>query len=233
MAKSQEDSQLGNAVEQAAPAVDVPLDAPPDGGYGWVVVFALGLMNGMTWWAIVCSLRHLIIYCANSFQRRGVAASYGVFLSYYLDSDVFPGATPLDYAFIGGLEFGASMLISPACTILTRRIGRRAVMTTGVFVMAGGFIAASFAKQIWQLYISQGLLVGLGVGCIFIPAIAVLPQWFLKRRSLAQGLASCGSGFGGLAFSLGTSAMIEQLSLAWALRIVSDGHATSYMVPAD
>ena len=152
---------------------------------------------------------------------RGVAASYGVFLAYYLENDYFGGATPLDYAFIGGLEFGACMLISPACTILTREFGRPAVMTAGVFVMAGGFIAASFAIQIWQLYLTQGVLVGLGMGAIFIPAIAVLPQWFLKRRSLAQGLASCGSGFGGLAFSLGTSAMIEQLSLAWALRIVS------------
>ena len=59
----------------------------------------------------------------------------------------------------------------------------------------------------------------MGIGAIFIPGIAVLPQWFLKRRSLAQGIASAGSGFGGLAFSLGTNAMIQQISLAWSLRI--------------
>lgn len=47
-----------------------------------------------------------------------------------------------------------------------------------------------------------------------------VPQWFLKRRSLATGLTSCGSGFGGLAVSLGTTAMIEQISLAWSLRII-------------
>lgn len=111
------------------------------------------------------------------------------------------------------------MLISPACTVLTRELGRSTVMWTGVFMLAGGFVAASFAKQTWQLYLTQGLMVGLGIGSIFIPAIAVLPQWFLKRRSLAQGLASCGSGFGGLAVSLGTTAMIQQISLAWSLRI--------------
>lgn len=85
--------------------------------------------------------------------------------------------------------------------------------------MSGGFIAASFAEQIWQLYLSQGLMCGLGIGAMFIPATAVLPQWFLMRRSLAQGLASSGSGFVGLAFSLGTDAMIRQISLAWSLRI--------------
>lgn len=111
------------------------------------------------------------------------------------------------------------MLISPACTILTREFGRVFVMSVGLVLISGGYIAASFATEIWHLYLTQGLLVGLGIGSIFIPAIAVLPQWFLKRRSLAQGLASSGSGFGGLAFSLGTSAMIEQISLAWSLRI--------------
>ena len=63
------------------------------------------------------------------------------------------------------------------------------------------------------------MLEGLGLGCIFIPSVQVLPQWFLKSRSLAGGIASAGSGFAGLAFSLGTNAMIEQISLGWALRI--------------
>ena len=81
---------------------------------------------------------------------------------------------------------------------------------------ATSFIAASFAGSIWQLYLSQGVLTGLGLGAIFIPSVQVVPQWFLKRRSLAGGIASAGSGFGGLAFSLGTAAMIQHLSLAWA-----------------
>ncbi len=100
-----------------------------------------------------------------------------MYLSHYLSADYFPGATPLDYAFIGGITFGAALLIAPLCTILTREIGRVAVMTTGVLLMAGGFVAASFAKEIWQLYLSQGLMVGLGIGAMFIPGIAVMPQW--------------------------------------------------------
>ena len=92
-------------------------------------------------------------------------------------------------------------------------------MGAGCIMFSGGFVAASFATRIWQLYLSQGILIGLGIGAIFIPSVQVLPQWFLKRRSLAGGIASAGSGFGGLAFSLGTNAMIEQIGLAWALRI--------------
>ncbi|KAK5119258.1 hypothetical protein LTR85_007872 [Meristemomyces frigidus] len=188
----------GASTTEADAAVVSPTEPPPDGGYGWVCCGAVSILNCFTW---------------------GIAATYGVYLSNYLATDYFPGATPLDYALIGGLEFGAALLISPLCTILTRDLGRNAVMTAGCIMFSGGFIAASFANKTWQLYVSQGVLIGLGLGAIFIPSIQVLPQWFLKRRSLAGGIASAGSGFGGLAFSLGTSAMIEQIGLAWALRI--------------
>jgi MFS family permease len=145
--------------------------------------------------------------------------SYGVYLSHYLSTSHFPTATPLDYALIGGLIFGCALLFSPLWTILTREIGRRRVMSGGCFLMAAGFVAASFATKPWHLYLSQGAAVGTGMGAIFIPSVQVVPQWFLRRRSLAGGIASAGSGFGGLAFALGTDAMIRELSLAWSLRI--------------
>ena len=92
-------------------------------------------------------------------------------------------------------------------------------MLAGVIALAGGFIAASFASKAWHLYLSQGGLVGIGVGFIWIPSIAILSQWFSKKRSLANGITSAGSGFGGVTFSLITGKMIENLSLVWSLRI--------------
>lgn len=40
-------------------------------------------------------------------------AAFGVFLSFFLDRDYFPGATRLHYAFIGGLQVGMALLTSP------------------------------------------------------------------------------------------------------------------------
>lgn len=73
----------------------------------------------------------------------GIAASYGVYISNYLATDYFPGATPLDYALIGGMEPGVAMVISPICTILTREIGRFWVMSAGCVMFAAGYIALS------------------------------------------------------------------------------------------
>lgn len=112
-----------------------------------------------------------------------------------------------------------AMLMAPFVTILTRKKGIHAPMLLGICLQTLGFVTASFASQTWQLYLTQGVLVGLGVGWTYIPSIAILSQWFSKRRSLANGISAAGSGIGGLIFSFGTRAMIDGLSLAWSLRI--------------
>jgi MFS family permease len=90
----------------------------------------------------------------------------------------------------------------------------------GVFFETLSLIGASFASQIWQLFLSQGVCFGWGMGFLFVGSVGVVPQWFGARRSLANGIATAGSGVGGLIYSLATEAMIERISLAWAFRIL-------------
>ena len=52
-------------------------------------------------------------------------------------------------------------------------------------------------------------------------SVGVVSQWFTTRRSFANALATSGSGFGGLTYSLATNAMINNLGLAWAFRILA------------
>ena len=111
------------------------------------------------------------------------------------------------------------MLVAPAVTFVARKLGPRRPMICGVFMFLGGFISASYATHIWALLVSQGVLVGMGVGFLYIPSIAILSQWFSKRRSLANGITAAGSGVGGVIFSLVTNIAIEKISLTWALRI--------------
>jgi len=94
-------------------------------------------------------------------------------------------------------------------------------MLIGIVLQTAGFIAASFAYRIWHLYLSQGLLIGLGLGFIFVPCTPIVSQWFSKKRTLATGIGSAGSGVGGLLFSFGIQAMIDNISLAWSFRITA------------
>ncbi|ETI24118.1 hypothetical protein G647_03487 [Cladophialophora carrionii CBS 160.54] len=179
---------------QPPPAYD-PTEEPR---YGWVVCIAMHLINGFTW---------------------GIIASYGVYLSYYIDHDIFSGASDLDYTFIGGVNFACAMLSGPIVNVCIRKTGVHVPMYCGCIMFAGGFVAASFATEFWHLILTQGILVGLGTGFTWLPATPILPQWFNKNRSLAQGIAAAGSGTGGIIFSATTTPMIQSISLAWSLRI--------------
>jgi len=93
------------------------------------------------------------------------------------------------------------MLVAPLVTVATRVLGVHAAMSIGLVFQCVGFITASFATRIWQLHLTQGVLVGCGIGFLYIPALPVLSQWFLRRRSLANGISAAGSGVGGAAFT--------------------------------
>ncbi|TID27635.1 MFS general substrate transporter [Venturia nashicola] len=145
---------------------------------------------------------------------------YGVFLAHYLSSNKFPGATRLDFAFVGGLSISMALLISPVVMIATRKFGTRTTLFIGILFETVSLVGASFASKIWQLFLSQGICFGWGMGFLFVGSVGIIPQWFALRRSLANGIATAGAGVFGMVYSLATEAMIESLGLAWAFRIL-------------
>lgn len=92
-------------------------------------------------------------------------------------------------------------------------------MYAGCVIWMVGWVTASFANSLWQLILSQGICIGVGLGMIWQPATGVISQWFQKRRSMAQGFTSAGSGVIGIIYSVSTTHMIEDIGLKWALRI--------------
>lgn len=77
--------------------------------------------------------------------------SYGIFLGYYLSSETFPGATSIDYAFVGGFNLCMAMIVAPIVTISTRRLGTHITMLIGIVFQTAGLILASFTTSVWQL----------------------------------------------------------------------------------
>lgn len=109
------------------------------------------------------------------------------------------------------------MIVAPLVTLLTHRFGKFVTMPIGIVVQTSGYIAAGFVDSISQLIVTQGTLVGIGIGFIYVPSLPILSQWFEARRSLANGIASAGSGFGGALFAWTTGAIIDAFGLKWAL----------------
>ena len=189
----------GTCTDQPRVGEKKEVDEPPDGGYGWVCVACTFFINAHTW---------------------GINSSYGVFLAYYLAHDYYSGASALDFAFVGGLSISQALLISPLATYITRVYGTRTTLLLGVALETLALISASFTHEIWQLFLSQGVCFGFGMGFLFVGSVGIVPQWFTKKRSLANGIGTAGSGLGGLMYSLATNAMIDHLGVEWAFRIL-------------
>ena len=121
---------------------------------------------------------------------------------------------------MGGLSISQALLCTVVATTTTRLFGTRVTLLIGVCLQTLALIGASFAHQTWHLFLSQGLCFGFGIGFLFVGSVGIVPQWFTKRRSLANGVATAGSGMGGLMYSLATQAMIDSVGIAWAFRIL-------------
>lgn len=140
----------GQDADVAQPVEKEVVDSPPNGGYGWVCVLCCFWINAHTW---------------------GINSSYGVFLQFYLDNDHYPGASALQFAFVGGLSISMALLVSPAATTTTRLYGTRVTLLIGVFFETLALIGASFAHEIWQLFLSQGICFGWGMGYLFVGSV--------------------------------------------------------------
>ncbi|RMZ79698.1 hypothetical protein DV738_g3213, partial [Chaetothyriales sp. CBS 135597] len=114
-----------------------------------------------------------------------------------------------------------AQFIAPVATITTRVWGTKATLLIGITLQTAALLGASWASQIWQLFLSQALCFGFGMGMQFSATVGIIPQWFTRRRSLANGIATAGSGIGGLIYSLVTSALIQRLGIGWAFRILA------------
>ncbi|CAG9823917.1 unnamed protein product [Phaedon cochleariae] len=93
------------------------------------------------------------------------------------------------------------------CEILNKQNGKCSMYGCRVTCLAGALVsAASFGLSVlcpsveW-LMIVYGVGGGLGFGLMYVPAVVNVGYYFEKRRSLATGIAVCGSGFGTFAFA--------------------------------
>ncbi|GIJ84575.1 hypothetical protein Asppvi_003422 [Aspergillus pseudoviridinutans] len=150
----------------------------------------------------------------------GLANSFGTFEEYYL-SHQLKGDSASKISWIGSLQsflqFFAGMLGGP----LFDRYGSIVIYPSSVaYVFA--LMMLSLCKTYWETMLVQGVLMGIVMGFLQIPAFAAVSQYFDKKRAAALGLAVSGSSIGGIILPIILSKMLNDSSLgfAWTVRIV-------------
>ncbi|XP_044258335.1 monocarboxylate transporter 3 isoform X2 [Tribolium madens] len=153
------------------------LPPPPDGGYGWVVVFASFMCNMLV---------------------DGIGYTFGIFLPKLVD---YYGETKGTTAWVGSLLSGMYLSVGPVVSALTNKFGCRAVCIAGSLISTAAFVLSQFCPTVNWLMLIYGFVGGVGFGLIYLPAVVCVGYYFETKRSLATGIAVCGSGVGTFAFA--------------------------------
>jgi MFS family permease len=67
----------------------------------------------------------------------------------------------------------------------------------GNFLVVLGIMMLSLCTEYWQVFLAQGICMGLGAGLLYIPSLALVSIWFDRKRALAMGVVMSGIAVGG------------------------------------
>src|SRR5437588_10094876 len=93
------------------------------------------------------------------------------------------------------------------------RKGPRIVALTGGALYGVGVFLASFSRDLWWLYLTYGVIGGIGLGFSYIVPVAVLVKWFPDRRGLITGIAFGGFSAGALVTAPVATRLIQSVGV--------------------
>jgi MFS family permease len=154
------------------PSAEARVTGSPAIFAGWFVVAGAFLVTMVGYGAI---------YSYAAFAEQ-IAASFGAGRA----------EVSLVFAMSGATCFFTGAVTGP----LADRIGARVLAATGMLLVGAGLMVAAAARSLVEVYLGYGLLIGLGTGFAYVPALAAVQRWFTAHRGLASGIAVSGVGIG-------------------------------------
>src|SRR5216684_913455 len=100
--------------------------------------------------------------------------------------------------------------LSPWQGVLVDRFGPRVLLSIGVAVAGLSWVLAAQASSLTTLYLTYGLLGGVGTGIVYIGVVGHMVQWFPDKRGLATGMVAAGYGVGALLTTFPISAVLRE-----------------------
>lgn len=177
------------------PSLEVPSNQKIDHQAGNDSDDNLSYDSGITAWLQV--LGSVILF----FNTFGVMNSWGEFQKYYESEQLFT-ASSSEISCIGSSQSCLTLVIGALTGTIYDAGYLRLLLVIGTIGTTLGLMMLSLCKKYWQVVLTQGITMGLGIGCLYLPAIAVLPGYFKKKIGLAIGIATFGSSVGGIIYPL-------------------------------
>ncbi|KAH6880834.1 putative monocarboxylate transporter [Thelonectria olida] len=152
------------------------------------------------------------------FVYLGLVYSYGIVQLHLVEARLASVST---LSFVGSVGAAISPLTGMIVARIIKRIGYRATAVVGsVLLGLGEFTAGWSTKSVLAMFITQGVVFGIGAALLFLPAATVPSLWFKKKRGLATGIVFGGAGVGSAIIALSLEQLINTTGLETALKIL-------------
>lgn len=160
----------------------------------------------------------------------GIITTFGDYQAFYERGTLFH-QTSSNISWIGSIQslivFAVGAVIGP----IYDRGFLKLLILVGTFGLVFGHMMLSLCTEYWQVVLAQGFVIGLGGGCLFVPALAVVQPYFGSRLGLALGLAATGSSLGGILYPIIFINLIDKVGFAWTTRTMGFIALATLMVP--
>ncbi|KAF3765178.1 MFS general substrate transporter [Cryphonectria parasitica EP155] len=176
-------------------AVILLKDDPPNGGLrAWLQVLGAFFMYFNTW---------------------GIVSSYGSYQEYYEES-ILSTSTSFQVSAIGAIQSFFMVFLGFLAGPIFDKGYFKPLVRGGTLLVLLGTVTQGFSTRYWQLLLSQGVCVGVGMGCLAVPSIAVPSAWFTTKMPLANGIIVSASGFGGVVYPIMIKYLIPLVGFRYA-----------------
>ncbi|KAF2097857.1 MFS general substrate transporter [Rhizodiscina lignyota] len=174
-----------------------PSTQPPDGGLNaWLKVFGCFLIYSNIW---------------------GFTLTFGAFQTYYQHT-FLSSSSPSAISWIGTIQSWLLIIIGVLSGPLFDLGWYRPMLILGNFLVVFGIFMLSLANNYWQVFLSQGVCMGLGAGLLYVPSLALIGLSFSRKRALAQGITTSGIAVGGVAYIIAFDRISSSIDFGWAVR---------------
>ncbi|XP_056132272.1 monocarboxylate transporter 8, partial [Lampris incognitus] len=175
---------------------------PPDGGFGWLVVFAATWCNGSIF---------------------GIQNSFGILHMMLVKEHADPkdDTSQFKVAWVGALAMGMIFFCSPVVSMFTDHFGCRKTAVSGATLAFIGLLSTGFATSLSLRYFTYGVLFGCGASFAFQPSLVILGHYFRRRLGLANGVVTAGASLFSMGLPVFLNKVVEPLGLSRTFQVLS------------
>ncbi|MGH7340832.1 MAG: MFS transporter, partial [Candidatus Rokuibacteriota bacterium] len=163
--------------------------------YGWLIVGVSAVANMLAW---------------------SVRSTFALFYVALIQEFGWPRA---DAALGYSLSWLFLLVFGPLAGRAYDRFGARTVVAVGGLLLGFALAATAHVEALWQYCFTFGILGAAGIAAVMMPAAAVIPHWFARRRGTAMGIISAGSSMSAVVFYPLNAWLIEAMGWRSALEV--------------